>query len=333
MSKTGDFLVPFSEKYRPKTIAELGFSNEMTELLETFLKIDQLCLLFVGESGCGKTNLLNILVHTYYAPYKFSEYSNNIMFINNLKDQGFSFYRNEMKTFCQSRSLFSDRKKIVVLDDIDLINKQSQHVFRNYMDKYGANVHFLLVCGNLQKVIESLQSRTYIMNIPTASLEQRRAILERVCGDENLWLEPEAKDYVLKLSNNIAGSSVRNVINFLEKIWLTMGQRTEDKIRLEDCQKICSAISLEKYENYLGYLVSGSIQEAIDILFSIYEYGYSVIDILDYFFIYVKYSSLDEKKKYQIIRILCEYISVYHNVHEHPIELALLTGELYSLFH
>jgi len=333
MSKTCDFQVPFSEKYRPKTIAELGFPNEMTELLETFLKIDQLCLLFVGESGCGKTNLLNILVHTYYAPYKFSEYSNNIMFINNLKDQGFSFYRNEMKTFCQSRSLFSDRKKIVVLDDIDLINKQSQHVFRNYMDKYGANVHFLLVCGNLQKVIESLQSRTYIMNIPTASLEQRRAILERVCGDENLCLEPDAKEYVLKLSNNIAGSSVRNVINFLEKIWLTMGQRTEDKIRLEDCQKICSAIPLEKYENYLGYLVSGSIQEAIDILFSIYEYGYSVIDILDYFFIYVKYSSLDEKKKYQIIRILCEYISVYHNVHEHPIELALLTGELYSLFH
>jgi DNA polymerase III delta prime subunit len=328
-----EIMCPFFEKYRPKTIADFGFPKEMTALLQTFLDTDQLCLLFVGESGCGKTNLLNILVHTYYAPYKFSEYSNNIMFINNLKDQGFSFYRNEMKTFCQSRSLFSDRKKIVVLDDIDLINKQSQHVFRNYMDKYGSHVHFLLVCGNLQKVIESLQSRTYIMNLPIASLEQRRAILERVCRDEKLFMEPEAKEYVLKLSNNISGSSVRNVINFLEKIWLTQGGG-EVAIRLEDCQKICSAIALEKYENYLGFLVSGSLQEAIDILFSVYEYGYSVIDILDYFFIYVKYnSSLEEKKKYQMIRILCEYISVYHNVHEHPIELALLTGDLYSLFH
>jgi hypothetical protein len=64
-------------------------------------------------------------------------------------------------------------------------------------------------------------------------------------------------------------------------------------------------------------------------LYEIYDYGYSVIDIFDYFFTFVKYSAqLQEDDKYKMIRILCEYISVYHNIHEHPIELALFTGEL-----
>ena len=54
-----------------------------------------------------------------------------------------------------------------------------------------------------------------------------------------------------------------------------------------------------------------------------------MIDIFDYFFTFVKYSAqLQEDDKYKMIRILCEYISVYHNIHEHPIELALFTGEL-----
>ena len=103
----------------------------------------------------------------------------------------------------------------------------------------------------------------------------------------------------------------------------------EKKITLDMCRQICSAIPLERYDAYLLHLRRGQLKEAIDILYEIYDYGYSVIDILDYFFTFVKYSSqLKEDDKYKTIRVLCEYISVYHNIHEHPIELALFTGEL-----
>jgi DNA polymerase III delta prime subunit len=342
--------LPFSEKYRPKTLHDFGFAKEMTETIETFLATDRLALLFVGDSGSGKTALLNTLVHTYYEPYTYNEFVHNILFINNLKDQGFSFYRNEMKSFCQSRSIFAHRKKMVILDDIDLINKQNQHVFRNYIDKYGHQVHFLLVCGNLQRVIESLQSRTFILKLPIANLDHRRKIMEHICAEEGLWLTHGAKEYILHLSNNIAGSSVRNIVNFLEKIWLLIGGRGVStgpsaagavdniprpleqpgiEITLEMCRQICSAIPLERYDTYLAHLRGGRLKESIAILYEIYDYGYSVIDIFDYFFTFVKYSAqLQEDDKYKMIRILCEYISVYHNIHEHPIELALFTGEL-----
>ena len=46
-----------------------------------------------------------------------------------------------------------NKKKIVVLDDIDIINEQSQQVFRNCIDKFSHNVHFISSCSNTQKVI------------------------------------------------------------------------------------------------------------------------------------------------------------------------------------
>jgi DNA polymerase III delta prime subunit len=48
-----------------------------------------------------------------------------------------------VKTFCQTCSVIKGKKKIIVLDDIDLINEQSQQVFRNCIDKFSHNVNFI----------------------------------------------------------------------------------------------------------------------------------------------------------------------------------------------
>ena len=90
---------------------------------------------------------------------------NNVLYINNLKEQGIQYYRTEVKTFCQTPSMIFGKKKFIILDDIDSINDQSQQVFRNCIDKYSHNVHFLASCSNTQKVIDSIQSRCIIIKI------------------------------------------------------------------------------------------------------------------------------------------------------------------------
>jgi hypothetical protein len=77
-----------------------------------------------------------------------------------------------------------------------------------------------------------------------------------------------------------------------------------------------------------------SLNKAIQIIQGIFEYGYSVIDILDYFFTFVKSTQkLSEDQKYKIIPILCKYITIFHNIHEDSIELALFTNEIYENIH
>jgi hypothetical protein len=113
----------------------------------------------------------------------------------------------------------------------------------------------------------------------------------------------------------------------LEKIYL-LG----NPVDLELCKKICSNISFQKFELYFNCLLQKNLIGAIDILYDIHDYGYSVVDILDYFFTFIKMTSIiDEEIKYRIIPFLCKYITIFHNVHEDGIELALFTNNLFEL--
>ena len=41
---------------------------------------------------------------------------------------------------------------------------------------------------------------------------------------------------------------------------------------------------------------------------------------------------LNEEEKYKIIPLICKYITMFHNIHEDEIELALFTNNLMELF-
>ena len=212
---------------------------------------------------------------------------------------------------------------MVIIDDLDGINEQSQHVFRNYMDEYRENIHFISVCSNLQKVIESIQSRFTLLELVPLTDEKIRTIMKRIIALENLVIEEEAQEYLLSVSF----SNVRILIQYLEKIYI-LGE----PITIENCRRIFSIISFQKFEVYVGHLKGGRLVEAIRNIYELHEQGYSVIDILDYFFLFLKQTdTLEETEKYRIIPVLCNYITIFHKIHEDPIELALFTNKVYEV--
>jgi len=248
---------------------------------------------------------------------------NNILFINNLKEQGIQYFRNDMKTFCQSHTSIHGKKKMVIIDDIDNINEQSQQVFRNYIDKYKKNIHFIACCSNIQKVIESIQSRMHILQISPPSKDQIRNVMENIIKNEILDIDEESKQYLLLVSK----LSPRIIMNYLEKIYLL-----NEPITINKCKKICSSISFRHFEEYIIKLNENKVNEAIDILYTIYDYGYSVIDILDFLFSFVKITNLlNENTKFKIIPFLCKYITIFNNLHEDVIELAFFTNNISKL--
>lgn len=314
----------FITKYKPYFIDDFCIDAQLATTVKTLLEIDYLNVLLISNPGSGKTTFLYALIREYYglsADAHFPE--NNILFINNLKEQGIQYFRNEMKTFCQSHSVIRGKKKLVIIDDLDTINEQSQQVFRNYIDKYNHNINFISVCTNIQKVIESLQSRLHILKIAPPTNDQIQAIMNRIITNENITIDDESKAYLLLIS----AGSIRTLINYLEKIYI-LGYPVE----IELCKKLCSNISFQKFEAYFENLAQNRLVAAIDILYEILDYGYSVIDILDYFFIFVKMTNLiDEETKYRIIPYLCKYITIFHNIHEDGIELAVFTNNLIGL--
>ena len=140
--------IPFLKKYKPILLSDFFIEKLLTKLLKTLIQMDSLNILLIGNSGCGKSSILDAIIREYYGLKKIPKH--NVLYINSLKEQGIQYYRNEVKTFCKTSSSISRKKKFIVLDDIDLINDQSQQVFRNCIDKYSHNVHFLASCSNIQ---------------------------------------------------------------------------------------------------------------------------------------------------------------------------------------
>uniref|UniRef100_A0A6C0ER42 AAA+ ATPase domain-containing protein n=1 Tax=viral metagenome TaxID=1070528 RepID=A0A6C0ER42_9ZZZZ len=314
----------FISKYKPYYIEEFFEDSRIKSVVNTLLQIDDFNMLFIGNTSSGKTTLLYALIREYYGLSKESSFpDNNILYITNLKEQGINYFRNEMKTFCKSTSSIFGKKKLIIIDDIDTINEQSQQVFRNYIDKYKNNVNFISSCTNIQKVIESIQSRIHIIKIPEPSINQYTTIINNIIIQENLEISSTAQEYLIYISNK----SIRRVINNLEKIFI-IGKPVD----LELCKKLCSTINFEQFELYINEIRNKKIDNAIKILYSIYDYGYSVIDILDYFFTFVKITnSINEDEKYKIIPFLCKYITIFHNLHEDVIELALFTNSIITV--
>jgi DNA polymerase III delta prime subunit len=319
MSKT------FTVKYKPYYIRDFFMDENFTVILNALKKIDDLNILFIGGENSGKTSFLYALIRDYYGidkdePLPYTE----IMFINNLKEQGINYFRSEMKTFCKSKCSIFGKKKLVILDDMDSINEHSQQVFRNYIDKHSGNVNFIGVCSSIQKIIESVQSRLHIMHIHSLNNNQISNILQKIIKTEDIYIDEASCDYILCISEN----NIRNVINNLEKLYI-YGSTPDNTIDINICKRICSNISFRKFEEFIIAVRNDKIDVPIHILYDMHNDGYSVIDILDYFFTFVKITNLlTEIEKYETIPLICKYITIFNKIHEDPIELALFANEI-----
>jgi DNA polymerase III delta prime subunit len=313
----------FLNKYQPLYFNDFVSDDEMIDILNTLIKMDNLNILFIGDIGSGKTTFLNAAIKEYYKTYTPNQYQDNILHINSLKEQGINYYRNDVKTFCQTCSSVKNKKKIIVLDDIDIINEQSQQVFRNCIDKYSHNVHFVASCSNSQKVIESLQSRFTIIKIKPLQKHHLNQIIQKIVDSENIHITDSARDFILNVSNNNA----KILINYMEKFKLL-----NQDVDLDLAISVCTNISFFIFEQYTQFLQSANLNSAVKLLYDIYDKGYSVMDILDNYFLFVKITDvLTEEQKYDVIPIICKYITIFHNIHEDEIELALFSNNLFSV--
>jgi DNA polymerase III delta prime subunit len=312
----------FLNKYQPRYFNDFETDSEMIEILNTLISIDNLNLLFIGDIGSGKTAFLNAVIREYYKNSYPSLYEDNILHINSLKEQGINYYRNDVKTFCQTCSSVNGKKKIIILDDIDFINEQSQQVFRNCIDKYSHNVHFIASCSNSQKVIESLQSRFIIIKIKPLQQENLYTIMKKIIKNENMIIDYNAEQFILNVCNNTA----KILINYMEKFKLL-----NQHITLELANNVCTNISFHIFQEYTQSIKDKNLTKAISILYNLYDKGYSVMDILDNYFLFVKITDLlTETQKYNIIPIICKYITIFHNIHEDEIELALFSNNVFA---
>ncbi len=340
-----------SQKYKPKTFDEFEIAmdpnnSKFFDTLRLFIRLSVTAstatttgvvpvnFLLVGKSSSGKTSLLEAFVTEYAALGA----APDVMIITNLIEQITNYLRNDLKTFCQTSATVRGKKKIVVLDDFDLMHEQNQHIFRNLLDKYSHNVIFIGSCKNLQHITESIQSRMFLLHIPQLSEQNVTSYIRKIEHEENIHFAAESPaicSYIYELSRGNMGV----IIHMYEKLKILMHIDSQAAPACNvDILQLVSDINprIFKQFNILVSSASGEcanekIRKAIDILQEIYDDGYSILDMLDNYYAYLKLPGTDElteDQKYAIIPIICTYISNFYNIHEDEIELALFTNDI-----
>ena len=148
-------------------------------------------------------------------------------------------------------------------------------------------------------------------------------ILNKIIQNEKISMDENSKQLLINLSNN----SIRIMINYLEKFKLL-----NIHIDYELVNTLCTDIHFNIFDQYLQFIKDNNLLSAINLLLNLFDKGYSVMDILDSFFLYLKVDNkLDENIKYKIIPYLCKYIHIFHDVHEDEVELSLFTNNIYKL--
>ena len=310
---------PFVYKYMPSTLNEFDMELNMKQLLYELIQSNIINIIITGNNCSGKTILSNIIVHEYYTNETKSNINDNILCINSLREQGVHYYRSDVKCFCQTASTIVGKKKIIILDDLDLINNQSQQIFLNYMDKYSHNVHFITTCSNPQKIIDNIHSRLINIKLSSITSEYLSSLLYKVIEQEHIILQEDAISNILSISKK----SSRVLLNYLEKFKLINLPITNEIV-----YNLSTDIKHELFDTFTQYILNKDKINAIKTITNIQKEGYSVIDILEFYFLYLKMAQYEDNIKYRFIQVLCKYITIFNTIHEDNIELLFFVNDL-----
>jgi len=312
----------FFDNYKPNNLSDINLNTETIEIINIYLKNNKMLFLIHGPSLSGKTSLINILLKEYYNS---SNYNDNILYINLLKEQGINYFRNEIKNFCQIHNSSNIKQKSIIIDDFDSLNELNQKILINYINKYN-NINFVLSCSDLNKIVPStmyLLEMIKIENVDNVFLEK---ILNKIIKKTNIVLEDNIKKQLINDYN-------KNIPFFINKV-LEINIIFINSNYIINNYKFLDNNILININNYLNLCKNNKVKEAKKLILELNNIGLSVIDILDNIIYYVKNinKSLNEEYRFKIIKLITNYINVFNNLHEDKIELLFLTNNIIKIF-
>ncbi|MBI2079360.1 replication factor C small subunit, partial [Candidatus Micrarchaeota archaeon] len=285
-----DELLPWTEKYRPKTLDSIVGQEEIVKSLKAFVKSRNMPnLLFAGPPGIGKTTATLALAHDLFG----KDYSGNLLELNASDDRGIEIVRGKIKDFARSVALGEVPFKLVFLDEADALTSDAQHALRRTMESNSSVTRFILSCNYSSKIIEPIQSRCGVFRFSPLNEKDIKSMVSRVAKAEELKLDDEAILAVYYVSEG----DMRKALNVLQGAALHSKHITSELI-----YKISSRARPKEVKDMLDLALKGSFIEArknLDKL--IINYGISGEDILLQIYREIPNLQVSEEKKMQLI--------------------------------
>ena len=222
IAQTQEYL-PFIEKYRPTEISQIISQDIIIETIQELIKKNSLThLLFFGTAGTGKTTCAKAIANQLYG----KEVKYMTLELNASDDRGIDVIRERIKDFCSSITNFTaflnptnnnKRHKLVILDEADMMTNDAQGALRRIIEKYSANVRFIFICNQVNKIIPALQSRCMKFRFKPISEVNCLNRIKEICHLEKI---DYGSEQTLKEIIKIGERDMRKIMNLLESSFM-----------------------------------------------------------------------------------------------------------------
>jgi len=203
---------PWVERFRPTKFDDIVLDPLNKKILTNIINTSYFPnLLFFGPPGTGKTTTIINLVNSYQEVL--GEKNKGLMIHLNASDErGIDIIRNQINQFVNSKSLFNQGTKFVILDEVDYMTKNAQQALRYLLQNYTNGVRFCLICNYISRIDEGLQNEFLRLRFNQLPEQDIISFLKNISVSENLNMT----DKSLRLIQRLYKSDIRSMINFMQ---------------------------------------------------------------------------------------------------------------------
>ena len=114
-----------------------------------FIEKDRLPhLLFYGPPGTGKTSTILACAKELYTPQQFTSM---VLELNASDDRGIGIVRGQIMNFASTKTMFTSKFKLIILDEADAMTNDAQSALRRGMESllcyHGSGSNYTGVCN------------------------------------------------------------------------------------------------------------------------------------------------------------------------------------------
>lgn len=204
--------IPYTEKYRPVKFEDIVLDPLNKTILQNIIETSYFPnLLFYGPPGTGKTTTIINLVSAYQE--KLNQKNKELMIHLNASDErGIDIIRSQINQFVNSKTLFNQGMKFVILDEVDYMTKNAQQALRYLLQNYSVSVRFCLICNYISRIDEGLQNEFLRLKFNQLPEKDIIKFLTHISSSEKLNLTEKSLYLIQKLHK----SDIRSMINFIQ---------------------------------------------------------------------------------------------------------------------
>ncbi|MCC6023120.1 MAG: replication factor C small subunit [Thaumarchaeota archaeon] len=290
-------MLPWVEKYRPRSLDEIVNQEEVVSSLKNILQTKAVPhMLFAGPPGVGKTATAHAFARDLFGP----NYIENGYFleINASDERGIQTIREKVKMFARQIPMGEYSFKILFLDESDQLTDDAQHAFRRVMEQFSVTCRFILAANYSNRIIEPIQSRCAVFRFKPLSKIHIIQYLKRIADNEGLEVDDQAYEVIYDFSEG----DMRKAINILQAC-ASISKRIEEKTVYE----VMGYVSRGEVRRILELALSGKFTDARDeVRRLLYVQGIMPSDLVSAIYRELFYIDLDEDDKLELLDLLGE---------------------------